>query len=393
MAATILAMTDPAHPGTRGSDRLRARRPSRPFSVVAVAVAAVVALVLGAGCSRGSQASSGTGASLAPTTAVSPGTASPGSRTGGPPQEDASSGTTAPAPAPVRPAVAARGQAVPHEITTPDGRTRTYLLYVPSSVPPERPVPLLVAMHGGVGWGSQYEKNSGFDGLAEANAFIVAYPDGIGAGPADNALRTWNGGYCCGPAVKENVDDVAFIAALIDEVEATHSIDTHRVYAAGHSNGGIMAYRLACELSDRIVAVGVQSSSLGVDPCAPSLPVSLIHIHGTADRNHPIDGGVGDQGISGVSFHPAIDGVRAVARADGCPTEPTTVVDQVNADVTVQTWQPCRDATAVQFVVVAGASHAWMGHESSAARLTGTAYQGLDSSLVIWTFLAAHPRP
>jgi polyhydroxybutyrate depolymerase len=277
-------------------------------------------------------------------------------------------------------------------IRTPDSRDRTYHLYVPNSLTPGQSVPLLVAMHGGVGWGLQYAKNSNFDGLAEANRFIVVFPDGIGIGPDNDSTRTWNGGDCCGPAAKQNVDDVAFISQLIDTIEQSQPVDQTRVFAAGHSNGGIMAYRLACELSDKIVAVGVQSSSLELDSCHPTHPVSLIHIHGTADKNLPIDGGVGVDGISGVDFKPPLDGIHTLVSVDACPADSTTTVDADNADVTTETWQPCRDGTAVEFVKVAGATHAWMGAPAQSTRLAGEPYLKLDSSAAIWSFLSAHPR-
>src|SRR5215207_4788758 len=79
-------------------------------------------------------------------------------------------------------------------LRTPDGRDRTYQLYVPPNLTPGEPVPLLVALHGGTGWGTQFEHNSGFDQLADQRGFIVVYPDGVGVGRSGTALRTWNGG-------------------------------------------------------------------------------------------------------------------------------------------------------------------------------------------------------
>jgi polyhydroxybutyrate depolymerase len=300
-------------------------------------------------------------------------------------------------PQAVKPAVTPLATTIDASMVTPDGRTRTYHLYVPTTVKPGTggsKVPLLVALHGGVGWGTQFEKNSGFDGLAQANGFIVVYPDGIGIGRNANLLRTWNGGGCCGQAVKQQVDDVGFIRLLIQRIEAQYPIDQHRVFAAGHSNGGILAYRLACELSDQIVAIGVQSSALEVSSCHPSQPVSVLHIHGTADQNIPIDGGYGPNAISGVSFNRPIDGATTLAAADGCAATPTVEVDPSNRDLTVHAWSSCHGRTEVEFVTVAGASHAWMGHAGGAARkLVGPPYMKLDSSLAIWTFLANHPRP
>ncbi|QXC60706.1 hypothetical protein KSP35_20665 [Aquihabitans sp. G128] len=312
-----------------------------------------------------------------------------------------SSTTTAPAPVvdpdgtTVRPAVAVRARTVDATLRTPDGRERTYHLHVPPAVRAgtDGPrVPLLVALHGGTGSGLQFERSSGFSGLAEANDFIVAYPDGIGAGARGTDLRTWNGGACCGPAVRQDVDDVAFVRLLIDRVEAEYPVDADRVFAAGHSNGGILAYRLACELADRVAAIGVQSSALELDGCRPSQPVSVLHIHGSGDQNVPIDGGIGPNAISGVAFQPPIDGVTTLAAADGCPDHPEVTTDPANPDLTIRSWTPCGDDTEVAFLEVAGASHAWMGHPGGGSGKVGPVYEDLDSSLQIWDFLSRHGR-
>jgi polyhydroxybutyrate depolymerase len=297
-------------------------------------------------------------------------------------------GSTSPS---IRPAVDPTGKVVDGSLTTSDGRSRSYHVYVPTSLPSDRPVPLLVALHGGAGWGVQFEKNSGFDGLAEANQFLVVYPDGISQPPTPNG-RVWNGGDCCGAAQRQNVDDVAFISALVDHLEAQYDVDRARVAAAGHSNGGILAYRLACELADKIVAIGVQSATLGIPSCHPTQPVSVIHIHGTADRNIPINGGTGDRSLSQTDFPPPIDGVRTLAAANGCPADPS---ESVSGDLTTDVWSPCQGSTEVRMVKVNGAGHAWMGHDASSAlagTLVGPPYMGLDSSAEIWSFLAAHPR-
>ena len=294
----------------------------------------------------------------------------------------------------VRRAVTPRAASVAGSLRTPDGRERTYRVYVPSSIaaaPGDGPVPLLVALHGGTGSGAQFERNSGFDGVAEANGFLVVYPDGIGVGER-NTLRTWNGGACCGPAMKQDVDDVAFIRLLIERLRSQYPIDPNRTFAAGHSNGGILAYRLACELSDQIVAIGVQSTALEIDACHPSHPVSVLHIHGSGDANIPITGGKGPKAVSGVAFNRPFDAAVTLAEADGCPAAPVRSVAADDRDLTISAWSPCEGGTQVAFVEVKGASHAWMGHATGGSGTTGPAYAKLDSSLAIWNFLSQHAR-
>ncbi|MEO5724555.1 MAG: PHB depolymerase family esterase, partial [Ilumatobacteraceae bacterium] len=292
-------------------------------------------------------------------------------------------------------AVAPVGSSTDESVTTADGRLRTFHVYVPSAMRGAvdgSPVPLLIALHGGGGSGTQFKANSGFDGLAEANGFVVVYPDGVVGGAAGNPLRTWNGGGCCGLAARQQVDDVGFVDLLIATLETRLPIDASRVYAAGHSNGGILAYRLACELSGRIVAIGVQSTAMEVPSCAPDHPVSVLHIHGTADQNIPIGGGPGTDSVSKVSFAAPIDGPRALAAADGCAaTAEPPAVDSANGDLTTTVWS-CPSGVDVRFVAVAGASHAWMGHLAGGSGKVGPVYTKLDSSLAIWTFLAQHHR-
>ena len=153
-----------------------------------------------------------------------------------------------------------------------------------------------------------------------------------------------------------------------------------------------MSYRLACELSDRIAAIGIQAGTIEIDECAPERPVSVLSIHGTGDTNIPIGGGKGS-GISGTTFSSPVDAVASFARIDGCRT-PATRTSADNQDVRIQTWRGCADGTGVEFVRVSSATHAWMGHPTTRAALglTGAPYEDFDSSAAIWDFLAAHPR-
>lgn len=290
-------------------------------------------------------------------------------------------------PSQAQPAIAPRGETVDVMISTPDGRERTAHLYVPASLPAE-PVPLLVALHGGTGSGPQFEGTSGYDGLAEANAFLVVYPDGVGSGGDEDRFRTWNGGVCCGAAAAQDVDDVSFLVQLVEQLSGEYAIDSDRIYATGHSNGMIMSYRLLCEAADVFVAAAGQAGTLGVDGCAPSQPVSLLHIHGDEDTNLPINGGPGD-GISRTDFPSPRDGIRTLADGDGCDADPAVTS---TPPVTTETWAGCDGSATVAFVTVAGASHAWMGADAKTRPGAAEPFSDYDSSLASWTFLATHPR-
>jgi polyhydroxybutyrate depolymerase len=292
----------------------------------------------------------------------------------------------------IEPAVTAAGELITASLAGPDGSERTYHLYVPSSTAGE-PMPLLVAMHGGTGWGEQFLDNSGFDELAEANDFLVAFPDGTRILPRrENAV--WNGGACCGVAAegRRNVDDVGFIAKLIEAVSADYAVDSGRVYATGHSNGAIMSYRLACELSDKIAAVAFQSGSIEIPDCSPTHPVSVMHLHGLGVTNIDIDGGPGS-GISSHDFASPRTSIEHMASVNNC-VQRSEIAYAANPDVSGTQWSSCDDGTVVELVVVAGANHAWMGHSGSwlQERVTGKAYADLDASAAVWSFLSAQHR-
>ena len=305
-------------------------------------------------------------------------------------------GAVVPYGVPIKPAINPVGQSTDGTVTV-SGAERTYSLYVPASLPPNSPVPLLVALHGGLGSGQGFEQQTGFDGLAEANRFIVVYPDGTPIRSGSNE-RVWNAGSCCSVAEQsnENVNDVGFISALITQLEGRYDIDKNRVFAAGHSNGAMLAERLACQLAGQIVAIGVQSGTLPVDQCHPAKPVAALEIHGTADQNVPINGGGGSNSLNQDSYPPPVDGLKMLAAQDGCPPSSTTSTDPANSAVNFEIWHPCKSGSVVEWAKVTGANHGWMGHPGSAAadRLSGgPPYQGFDSSAAIWSFLAAHPRP
>lgn len=261
-----------------------------------------------------------------------------------------------------------------------DGVAREYRLFVPSSVREGVPAPLVIGMHGGFGNAAQFARSSGFDDEAERGGFIAVYPQGLGRVP------TWNGGACCGYAARNDVDDVGFISALIDEVAAGYPVDLGRVYAVGHSNGAIMAFRLACELSDRIAAIGAVAGSLEIGSCAMEQPVSVLSIHGDADLNHPLNGGRGPQSVANVDFTSTAATMEAMRGANGCATG-TTVVDE--GDIVTTAWD-CPPGIDVELQVIRGGSHAWPG--SNQVLASGPASQAMDATAVLWTWLSGHSR-
>lgn len=173
-------------------------------------------------------------------------------------------------------------------ITTADGRVRSYLV---SDLSNGEPAPLLFVLHG---LGGNAQAMSSFTNIENSLDeydldAVVVYPSGTGA--EQGLPQSWNAGTCCPFATFELVDDVAFFDELIASLIAQYEIDTTRVWVVGHSNGGMMAYRLACELSTQITAIGVAAGALVVDTCTPVRPVSALHVHGELDTVVPLAGG------------------------------------------------------------------------------------------------------
>lgn len=195
------------------------------------------------------------------------------------------------------------------------GLERTYRVFVPDR--PQEKAPVVLVFHGGFGTGAGAAALTGFDAQAARRGFIAVYPDGIG--------RTWNAGPCCGPADRLGVDDIGFVSSLLNKLARQHSIDRRRIYATGISNGGLFSYALACNLSGRIAAAAPVASTLNTE-CAPSRPVSILHIHGLDDQNLPFAGGDGPRGFLDVDWPSAQAGIDRWRELNACPAKGTSAV-------------------------------------------------------------------
>jgi polyhydroxybutyrate depolymerase len=249
------------------------------------------------------------------------------------------------------------------------GLDRTYRIHKPAGL--AAAAPLVVMLHGAFGDAEQAENSYGWDALADSAKFVVAYPDGIG--------QTWNAHGCCGKAERENIDDVGFITTMVGEIEAALPIDKSRVYLTGISNGGIMSYALACN-SGIFAAIGPDAATM-LDACTAPHPTSVIHIHGTADRLVPYNGGQGASTVNG----PSIPDVNAFWRnVDRCGPPAVTV----KAPATTST-AACADHRSVELITIEGGRHQWPGGTTFLERF-GPAH-ALNATQTIWQFFTAHP--
>lgn len=276
-----------------------------------------------------------------------------------------------------------------HKAIISEGVERTYLLQLPSGYNNAEKYSLVIALHGGGGSGRQFAISSGLSAKAEKEKFIIVFPEGVTRG-SSLGLRTWNAGGCCGYAAYTDVDDVLFISNMIDELAKNYQINTRRVYATGHSNGGMMAYRLACELSDKITAIAPNACSMMLTDCKPVRPVPALHIHSLLDKNVPYAGGKGI-GISGVNFFPVESGLNAWAKADSCmPEKKETKLK----GYTLTSWKHCKNDVEVLCYLTEDGGHSWPGKSRKPSRATADpASQYIDANELIWDFFKKYSLP
>jgi polyhydroxybutyrate depolymerase len=226
-------------------------------------------------------------------------------------------------------------------------------------------MPVVFVLHGGGGNAEAIAETSGFSAKADAEKFIVIYPNGTGRLP--NRLLTWNSGNCCGYAHENNVDDVSFIRSLIAQVQKELNVDSRRVFVTGFSNGGMMSYRLACELSDTIAAVAPVAGALNYEKCDPVRPVSVVAFHGTADEHVLYEGG---EPTRRVDRNPRVD--SSVAEAISFWVNRGRCANSVRkvrrGSVIVDDYTGCIGGTGVRLYTLEGHGHAWPGGLARAGR-------------------------
>ena len=277
-----------------------------------------------------------------------------------------------------------------------DGLKRTYVLHIPSSYNKSKPTSLVMVLHGGGGTGRGMIKLTGFDELADKEGFIVVYPDAIG--------KHWNDGrnLTIYYSQRENIDDVKFLSALINHLAANYNIDMRRIYVTGISNGALMAYRLACELTNKIAAIAAVSCSMSVNiyrSCHPFSPISVLIIEGTDDPLVPWNGGEIHFGRLELGEVVSIeDTLRYWINFNNCTLEaPRTYLPDVNPYDGTRVWveKYINRMNGVEVVLygIEGGGHTWPGgYQYLPTWIIGRTCRDIDAKVVIWSFFKNHPK-
>ena len=273
---------------------------------------------------------------------------------------------------------------------TVDGLQRSCVIHLPPGLDMGKHAALVLMIHGAAMNARMMQGFSGMNAQADAAGFIAVYPNGTGM--ADTFL-TWNSGGL-GPARKKP-DDVAFLSALLDDLIKILKVDPRRIYAAGMSNGGMMCYRLAAEMSHRIAAIAAVAGTASPTNPPPGRPVPVIHFHGTDDRVVPY-AGPQKRDPHGMSFQSVAETITAWVRINGCPAVPVirTVPDRFADGTTVgiTTYEPGRQGAEVVLVDIIGGGHTWPGQQP-ALSLIGKSTREISANRLIWDFFQKHPLP
>jgi polyhydroxybutyrate depolymerase len=297
-----------------------------------------------------------------------------------------------------------RARAIPpghQELTLEVGRLeRSYLLHVPPTYEQAKPLPLVIMLHGMGGTALHSHRETGWSSKADAEGFIVVYPDATRPDSAQPpSLRknpqAWNDGSGRFHAAERNIDDVAFITALIDSLENSYSIDPRRIYVTGFSNGASMTFRLGAELADRIAAIAPHSGTSWTEVLSPARAVSVCYLTGTSDTLNPIEGGfpklaMGGKDQGGRSKPPVSNMIAKWAKVLECADEP--IMEEIVSGVRTSRYGQGRDDAEVLCITIEGLGHHWAGGKSQAPEfLVGKNTDKLSATDVIWAFFSRHP--
>ncbi len=281
-----------------------------------------------------------------------------------------------------------------------DGRDRTYTVHVPEQYNPSVSTPLVFAFHGGGSNNKNMEKSSDFNARSDKNNFIVVYPLGTIADPKNHDKATWNGGPAGGGYANEiGVDDVKFVREMVRKISLDYKIDSGRIYATGISMGGMMSYRLACEVSDIFSAVAPIASVLALpfEECRPARPIALLHFHGTLDKFIPYNGGLSDSSLPksvvvGGPYPSVEDSINRFKVLDNTESAGENVYTK--GDTNCIFYKAKFGKSDVELCTITDGGHTWPGAENNLgfilSRLLGKISQDVSATDYMWEFFKNH---
>ena len=267
------------------------------------------------------------------------------------------------------------------------GRDRRYLLHVPPH-DPKAQLPLLLVLHGGGGNAEQIRDSSGLAEAGVRGGFVVVFADGTG--PLRGKLLTWNSGGIPVYAAEHAVDDTGFLRAVVADVQGRAPIDPQRVFAAGHSNGGMMCHRLAREAGDVFTGIAVVSGAMNFRTVDAAQPMAVLLLHGSADEHVRYDGGAPGKAIgrAGDRVDASVqDAIDYYVERNGLRGYPDS---ERSGKVRTDSYQQGRGgapAAPLRVITLEGGGHGWPGASSKPRAVSDTPFP-FDASKAIVDFFA-----
>lgn len=269
------------------------------------------------------------------------------------------------------------------------GREREYLLHVPPNYDPAKPMPLVVVLHGLAQDADTISSLSKMSEKADKEGFIVAYPNAtkwlgkVRSWDADNGVQL--------PGTDSN--DVGFVKDMVKTIKDNLNIDNNRVYATGFSNGGMLAYKLASEMSDTFSAIAVVSSGSSGSEVKPSESVSVMSIHGTGDRVVPIDGRSPGSSLTSLGlphFQSFRDSFRTWANHLGVSEKPVVERDGDRV-ITAKSTNKETGAEVIAIAIKDG-RHEWPGSDRAKTKRPNSPEAEFPATEKIWEFFKSHNK-
>lgn len=273
---------------------------------------------------------------------------------------------------------------------TSGGHDRTALVVVPKNQTPGAKPPLVLVFHGAGGDGAHVLDKDGWTAKADQEGFLAVAPTGLPALPRLPANfktnpRLWNSGQLPARSPRAAIDDVAYVAALLDEIQKRTPYDPARVFVTGHSNGGGMTFRLGTELSERFAALAPVASMMAVADPKPKRPLPTLFIVGTKDPLLPLAGGPVKLPWGDRTNKPVADYLAIWANALGCEPAPRALSDQAGVK---RTEYPSKlGGPTLSVVTIDGQGHTWPGGKATLPEsMMGPNTNRLNATDAIWEF-------
>ena len=292
------------------------------------------------------------------------------------------------------------------------GRSREVRLHVPPAAASGKPLPLVLNLHGATQNGLLEEAQTGMDASSDRDGYLVAYPDGTRIATkltpdpvAKDAQYGWNAGYCCGLPITRHIDDVGFLLRVISDIGGRTPLDLRRVYVTGISNGGMMAYAMAAEASDRIAAIASISGQVELPTIHPARPVPTLEYHSLDD---PVAKWNGVPDTDPKLRFSVMAGIDQWVAADGCAPQPhddptvvgTAATHSAGETATLVTYAHCRAGSVVKLWRLTGSGHVWPGATFNTGPRSTWILDGVgrgttlvDANEDMWRFFEQHPLP